>query len=312
VYKRETKKPLLTEEHMEARYEFARLHGNDFFTVSRGYVWVDEKYFNAGPSVRGEWLPASDPAPVAPTGTNPNPMSRCPQLRSTLTESHFPAHFRVRIVSSTAQTVKHPESLYVMGGMCYHGVLEPYFPPKGVRTDSEGYVEFLKHVGACARDLFGDWNFTLVHVSALCTCSTAVHPFVRAGTHRSRSRLVPCVLFCGPILLCVLYGSASLLQQDNAPVHTSKFTRDYLNEEANHRTLGGWPAQSPDLNPVENLWAIMAQRMRSPVDAKRDTLMREVRAIASGMDPTVVQKLADSWQSRCAAIIDADGGHTGY
>ena len=74
----------------------------------------------------------------------------------------------------TVPTVKHPESLYVMGGMCYHGVLEPYFPPKGVRTDSEGYVEFLKHIGACARDLFGDWNFTLVQVRLLCTCRSAV------------------------------------------------------------------------------------------------------------------------------------------
>jgi transposase len=80
VYRRETMKPLLTEEHMKARYEFARLHGNDSYTVSRRYVWVDEKYFHAGPSVRGEWLPTSDPAPVAPTGTNCNPLSHSSQL----------------------------------------------------------------------------------------------------------------------------------------------------------------------------------------------------------------------------------------
>jgi hypothetical protein len=46
-------------------------------------------------------------------------------------------------------------------------------------------------------------------------------------------------------------------QQDNAPPHTAYRTKSFLSElSVQHRfNLMEWPAHSPDLNPIENLWA---------------------------------------------------------
>ena len=46
-------------------------------------------------------------------------------------------------------------------------------------------------------------------------------------------------------------------QQDNARPHTAYLTRDWLKDAATEHgfTVMEWPAISPDLNPIENLWA---------------------------------------------------------
>ncbi|MBN3285256.1 TC1A transposase, partial [Polyodon spathula] len=57
-----------------------------------------------------------------------------------------------------------------------------------------------------------------------------------------------------------LVGQFFILQQDNDPKHTSKLSIKVWMEDHQIKTLS-WPAQSPDLNPTENLWNVIKRKM---------------------------------------------------
>jgi transposase len=50
-----------------------------------------------------------------------------------------------------------------------------------------------------------------------------------------------------------------ILQQDNAPVHVSRETKTMLS--AKKVSVLEWPAYSPDLNPIENVWSIVSREV---------------------------------------------------
>lgn len=106
-------------------------------------------------------------------------------------------------------------------------------------------------------------------------------------------------------------GMPYIFQQDGAPCHTAKKCIAWCKK--NKVELLDWPGNSPDLNPIENLWA----RLKRAVAAKRPSNKRQlteavIHAWHHIIAPTDLEKLVDSMPSRCDAVIKAKGYPTRY
>ena len=58
----------------------------------------------------------------------------------------------------------------------------------------------------------------------------------------------------------------AIFMQDNAPCHTAKFIKTFFTEE--NLTVMDWPAQSPDKNPIENVWKLLNERSKNSNPSK--------------------------------------------
>ena len=102
------------------------------------------------------------------------------------------------------------------------------------------------------------------------------------------------------------------LLQDNAPPHVSSATKQWLSDH--DVPLIPFPARSPDLNPMENVWALLVRDVYR--GDRRYYSMNELKyailASWSGVTQDALNGLARSMSDGLFHCIAAKGGSTKY
>jgi transposase len=104
--------------------------------------------------------------------------------------------------------------------------------------------------------------------------------------------------------------SRDIFQQDNASCHTARVTKDYLAKK--NIAVLPWPASSPDLNPIENIWAILKQNVeRRPVKSKSE-LIPVILEEWNKIDLNLIRKTIESMPRRLTQVIERGGKKCDY
>ena len=105
-------------------------------------------------------------------------------------------------------------------------------------------------------------------------------------------------------------GGGDTFQQDNAPCHRA--ATGFLREQG--VAVMNWPAYSPDLSPIENLWAIVKRKLHANIISSKDDLTTHLQALWVN-DPEIQAScgaLIEGMPRRIKACIAAKGGATKY
>ncbi|CAK9829647.1 Transposable element Tcb2 transposase [Anthophora retusa] len=106
------------------------------------------------------------------------------------------------------------------------------------------------------------------------------------------------------------YGEDWILQEGNDPKHRSRLCTEW--KTANGIVTLDWPSQSPDANPIENVWALMKQKLQGKRLHSVKSLSNQIRQIWRSLPVSYAERLVESMPKRCEAIIANAGDWTHY
>ena len=119
------------------------------------------------------------------------------------------------------------------------------------------------------------------------------------------------VLFSDESKFCISFGNQGpRVWRKSGETHNAKSTTSWF--ARNSIPVLDWPANLPDLNPIENLWGIVKRKMRNTRPHNTDELKSAIKSTWASITPQECHRLIMSMPRRIDAVIRARGGPTKY
>jgi transposase len=186
--------------------------------------------------------------------------------------------------SRQAITVNHPASLNIYAGITVHGVTRCHI----VAGTSKRGTHYTTRKGTKARNVTAAEYKTVLQ-------STIMPDGDRIFGDQGVTHWV--------------------LQQDNDPCHkaaTSAVAQHNQETTGHTELLKDWPPNSPDLNPIENMWAFVEAKVQKVGCKTFDDFCKAVLNEMASVPKDILAHYYSSMPKRIAQVIEKGGDKTGY
>jgi len=105
--------------------------------------------------------------------------------------------------------------------------------------------------------------------------------------------------------------NCEIFMHDGAPCHGAKIVTDFL--KTKNIKLLEWPGNRPELNPIENFWTELKNRVVEKHPTSLPSLIKTIKTSwVLDMPTELCRNLIESMPRRIRAVLEAKGGHTKY